>query len=80
MIHEFIQEYGWYIAAFLAGFIVTMLWWWKEHPEDFWHKDEDTEQTKATLSSDKVGCEATVTAEIKDFRRDTSEIEEIDHV
>lgn len=40
MVHEFIQNYGWYIAAFLLGFIATMIWWAAEHPEDFWKRDE----------------------------------------
>ena len=54
MIHEFIQEYGWYIVSFLLGFIVTMIWWLKSHPEDFWHRDEDEEQTVEIEEIDHV--------------------------
>ncbi len=45
---DFVADYGLYIAAFLTGMLIVYAIWFKKHPEDFYSREETTEEAKET--------------------------------
>ena len=43
-IADWINEHSWHIAALLTGVLIGMAFWFKFHPDDFYHYEEDKKE------------------------------------